>query len=77
METVLTTVDNPFDPFKNWDAWLRFDEDHGYNTNSLLASFSKTSNNFTDSENELMIDKAMDKIIELFPSMYKKVFKED
>ena len=39
----ITTVDNPFDPFDEFDAWFRFDTDHGYNSCGVLARFIYTS----------------------------------
>ena len=29
---MLTTVDNPFNPFKDFDSWLMFDNEKGYNS---------------------------------------------
>ena len=33
----LTTEDNPFDPFKNWDQWYFYDMSQGYNTCERIA----------------------------------------
>lgn len=38
-ETWVTTLDNPFDPFKDFTNWKRYDEDHGYHTTSLLCRY--------------------------------------
>ena len=29
-EYMLSTIDNPFNPFTQWDDWLRYDEDKKY-----------------------------------------------
>lgn len=34
---MLTTVDNPYSPFKQWDEWLAYDESRGHNTCALLS----------------------------------------
>lgn len=37
----VTTTDNPFDPFKEWDKWYHFDEfEKRYCTTGLIARFS-------------------------------------
>lgn len=33
---ILTTVDNPYSPIKEWDEWYRFDQEKEYNTCELL-----------------------------------------
>lgn len=71
---MLTTVDNPFDPFKDFDNWFNFDIEKGYNTCSYLARIAKTSDQLSDHENDLEIERAIDEIIEHdFLNIYKKV----
>lgn len=72
-EYMLTTVDNPYDPFTQFENWLAFDEQKGYNTNGLLARLALTSNELSDEDNEMIVNHAVDDILELFPGLYKKV----
>ena len=37
---MVTTKDNPFDPFEDYDEWNRYDQDKGYNTQSYLSRLS-------------------------------------
>ena len=68
----LTTFDNPFDPFERFSDW--FDVGKGYNTCSYLARIAKTSEQFSDEENEQEIERAIDEIIKHdFMNIYKKV----
>lgn len=70
----LTTVDNPYDPFNQFDSWLRFDLDKGYNSCSYLDRIARTSDQFSDEENEKEIERAIDEIIKYdFMNIYKKV----
>lgn len=78
MKCMLTTVDNPFDPFTNWDEWYVYDEAKGYCTSGLLARITKTSNELSEKEQNEDIEEAIDEILELFPDgMYKKLTKEE
>lgn len=73
----ITTVDNPFDPFDDFDSWYRFDMDKGYNSCSLLARLALTSDAFTDKENDEEIERAIDEIIKYdVLNIYKKVKRE-
>lgn len=70
----LTTVDNPYDPYEQFEQWYRFDTDHGYNSSGLLMRLAETSSQFTDNENAYEIEKAIDKIIAADPcNIYKKI----
>ena len=70
----LTTIDNPFDPFTEFDSWYRFDTDKGYNSCSYLDRIARTSDQLTDQENEEEIERAIDEIIKYdFMNIYKKV----
>ncbi len=59
----VTTVDNPFDPFTQWDQWYRFDERSGYHTCEHLAWLAQPSNNLSDAEYEDCIDFAIQTLI--------------
>lgn len=73
----LTTVDNPYDPFDQFDSWYRFDIENGYNSCGYLSRIAKTSSSLSDSENEEEIERAIDEIIKYdFRNIYKKVKKE-
>lgn len=76
-EYMLTTVDNPHDPFDDFDGWLQFDEQNGYNSNGLLARMVVSSPNFTEKEKQLAIDHAVDDILNLFPGLYKRVYRKN
>ena len=75
--SAITTFDNPYDPFDNFNSWLMFDMDKGYNSCGLLDRFAKTSDSLSEEENNIIIDKAIDDIIIHDPlNIYKKVKKE-
>ena len=74
----LTTFDNPFDPFSQFDNWFLFDVEKGYYTCGYLARIAKTSDSLTDEENNAEIERAIDEIIKYdFMNIYKKVKKVD
>lgn len=76
-ECMLTTVDNPFDPFTQFDSWFLFDVEKGYNSCAYLDRIAKTSDQLSDKENEEEIERAIDEIIKYdFMNIYKKVKKK-
>lgn len=71
---MLTTVDNPFDPFEQFTSWFMFDEEKGYHTCSYLGRISRTSDQLSEEENELENERAIDEILKYdFRNIYKKV----
>lgn len=70
----LTTVDNPFDKFEDYDNWLLYDIEKGYGTNELLARIMKDTKSYTDKEFNEALSDVIDEIIKNdFTGMYKKV----
>lgn len=47
-EMMITTLDNPFSPFNDFDRWTKYDENKGYNTNQLLARLIGAASEFED-----------------------------
>ncbi|MBQ5562856.1 MAG: hypothetical protein IIT39_05670 [Clostridia bacterium] len=77
-ECRLTTFDNPYDPFKQFNSWFLFDIEKGYNSCGYLARIARTTDQMSDAENEEEIERAIDEIIQYdFMNIYKKVRKSD
>lgn len=75
---MLSTIDNPFNPFEDFDSWFLFDVEKGYNSCSYLARIAKTSNEFTEEEEAEEIERAIDEIIQYdFMNLYIKVKQTD
>lgn len=74
---MLTTIDNPFNPFENFEQWLLFDNEKGYNTCAYLGRIAQISSDMTEKEYEEETERAIDEIINYdFLNIYKKVTQE-
>jgi hypothetical protein len=70
----LTTFDNPYDPFEQFSLWFLFDAEKGYNSSSYLGRIARTSDQFSEEENDSEIERAIDEIIKYdFMNIYRKV----
>ena len=77
-EVMLTTIDNPYNPFEQFDLWLLFDKEKGYNTCEYLARIVNLTNDMSEKEIDVATDRAIDDIIVNDPfGIYKKVTIED
>lgn len=75
---MLSTIDNPFNPFTQYDEWLAFDEDKGYFTNALLARVARTSDDLSDVASNYARESAIDEIVLHDPiGLYKRVSEKD
>ena len=63
IDYMLTTIDNPYDPFTHYDEWLAYDEERGYFTPALLARVAYTSHELSEKDNDLAIDLAINEIV--------------
>ena len=77
MAIMLTTNDNPYDPFTQFDEWQAFDEGKGYYTNELLARLSHLGSSLTKIEEDSELENAIDEIVEInVLGIYKKVTRD-
>ena len=72
--SMLTTIDNPFDPFDQFDEWYAFDTEKGYNSCGYVANLAYTSPELSALDQAKAIEYAIDRIVALnLLGVYKKV----
>lgn len=78
LEYMLTTVDNPFDPFTRFDEWYAYDVRMGYGTSAFLDRVAMVSDDLSEPDVALAIQNAIDDIIEENVSgVWRKVSRND
>ena len=76
-EYMLTTVDNPFNPFTEFDEWYAYDTMMGYNTLPFLARVARVSTEISEPDQQLAIQLAIEEIVEENVSgMWRKVTRD-
>ena len=74
---MLTTIDNPFNPFEDFSSWFMFDIEKGYNTCGRLMRIANIPDDFTEQEEDEEIERAIDILIKYdVLDIYKKVTQE-
>lgn len=72
----LTTSDNPFDPFEQFDSWFAFDIEKGYYSCSKLARIAQITDDMSEVEIQMETERAIDEIIKYdFLNIFKKVYR--
>ena len=73
-EFMLTTLDNPFDPFEQFNSWYLFDVEKGYNSCSYLGRIANITDDMSQPEIDREVERAIDEIIYYdFMNIRKKV----
>jgi len=62
---MLTTIDNPYNPFTHYDDWYSYDVIKGYNTCAYLARIAISSDELSEVDETIAINHAIDEIIKL------------
>ena len=76
-EVTATTIDNPFNPFNDFDSWFMFDVEKGYYTSSKLGRLTHLTDDMTEKEELKEVERAVDRLIEIDPlDIYIKVTRE-
>ncbi len=74
----VTTLDNPYNFFTQFDEWFAFDTQMGYNTCSYVDRIAKTSNDMSDHDRKQAINDAVEEIARFnLTGNYKIVVQED
>lgn len=85
----LTTYNNPYDPFVDWDSWYRFDVNNGTDCCGYLSrmvdsileknpKIDKTKDSFVDEETmDEIVEEAMKKIVKQDSFTYLMVYPGD
>lgn len=79
VEMFITTYDNPFDPFTDFNQWNSYDIQLGYNTCALIdrvyQAFSDSNNSNENDENQNDAERveSMKRIVSLMPNVYKLI----
>lgn len=74
---MLTTIDNPYDPFDQFEEWYTWDFNANYHTPAFLARVANTSESLTENLQTLEINRAIEEILkENVLGLYRKVTRE-
>ena len=65
LRLALTTEDNPFDPFDEFEEWFKFDVSRGYHTCAYLARVTTTSTDLTEADQLEATNEAIEEILKL------------
>lgn len=72
--SMLTTIDNPFDPFEDFTSWMLFDKEKGYDSSERLMRIAQLSDDMTQKEVDDEIERAINEIIKYdFMNIYRKI----
>ena len=72
---MLTTVDNPFDPFTQFEEWYNWDEASGYHSTALLGRVVISSDELSEYDQRLAYEQGIDEIVkENVSGMHRKAF---
>jgi len=63
LRLALTTEDNPYDPFDEFDEWFAFDVSQGYHTCAYLARVVATSTELSEADQLEATNEAIQEIM--------------
>lgn len=77
---MLTTIDNPYNPFQDFVNWYVFDVMKGYNTSAYLARLISSFSDevYTQKEERIITENFINYIVSTDSSnMYLKIYEDD
>lgn len=77
-QVMITTLDNPYNPFTQYDEWYALDETRGYHSTGLLARYTINADELSDVDQAIAIAQGIEDLIKENPyGMYRKVTPSD
>jgi len=77
IESMLTTKDNPYNPFEQYDEWFRWDAAKGYHTPSYLARLVAQGHELSEQDQKFAIEIVIEEIVSNdVTDNYKRVTRE-
>lgn len=73
----LTTIDNPWSFFNNFDEWLQFDTINHYNCCGIVARLSNVSQDMTEKEKEAAVREAIINFVKEDPTTLYTIVEEE
>ena len=75
----LTTIDNPYDPFTQWDQWYAYDTvQKGYYTSEYLARVTPYTTDMAPAVADALLEDTIEEICALnLTGIYKKVKRKE
>ena len=61
---MITTVDNPYNPFTQFDQWYAFDTLHGYNSLGIVARVYRGSDELSEADRIEANEAAIDEVVQ-------------
>lgn len=73
-DIMLTTIDNPYNPFDQFEQWLSYDLAKGYDCCGLVDRLTRTATAFSEEWQARDVEQAIDDFLKVDPiGLYKKV----
>lgn len=62
-DCMLSTIDNPYNPFVDFDSWLQYDKLKGHNSCERLDRIAQISDDMSELEKDVEYERAIDEIV--------------
>lgn len=62
-DIMVSTIDNPYNPFTHFDEWKAWDEQSGYFTCSFLARLVQSSDHLSEADQALAETSAVEEMV--------------
>lgn len=64
-KSFVTTLDNPYNFFTQFDEWYSFDTEKGYNTCAYLARLANVSSEMSEKDYEEAVERVIEDVLRL------------